>query len=258
MDIIKIENLAISFGGLQALKGVNLNIKQGEIYGIIGPNGAGKTTLFNVICGLDQPDMGHIFFNGIDIVNLKAHQIAALGIARTFQLVQLFKDMTVLENVMTGLHQQLRTNIFSASLSLRKMQKEEHEAKEKALEMLRFMKMETFADRFASDLSFGQQRLVEISRALVSEPKLLLLDEPAAGLSIVRVPALTETLKKIREEKRVTILLVEHVLRLVLGISDKVLVLNYGEKIAEGSPEEVRDDQKVIEAYLGRSTDARN
>jgi len=203
MHAISIKNLSISFGGVKALNSVNLNVKQAHIHGVIGPNGAGKSTLFNVICGVNQPDSGSILYNGTELLRLKVHQRAEIGISRTFQMVQLFHDMTVLENVMTGLHHKMGSGILSATLSLKKMKREENEVREKAIGILKFLEMEAFAGRFGSDLSFGQQRLVEIARALVSEPKLLLLDEPAAGLSIARVPALTKILNKIRDEKSI-------------------------------------------------------
>ena len=243
---------ATVLGGLGSMPGAIIG---GFLVGIIGPNGAGKTTLLNVICGIDPPDTGTVWLDGESINGLKTSQIADRGIGRTFQTTKLFKGMTVLENVMTGLHGKLRANPVAAAFSFRSVLREEAEAARRAREVLEFVRMIDFADEEATALSFGQQRLVEIARALVSEPEVLLLDEPAVGLSLTRVSEVDELLRRIRRERGVTILMIEHVIRLVMGVCDRITVLNGGRKIADGTAEEVMADREVAEAYLGAELD---
>jgi branched-chain amino acid transport system permease protein len=254
---LKVHSLSVSFGGVRAIEGLDLEVEAGEIRGVIGPNGAGKTTLLNVICGFHQPDEGEVVLGRTRLTGLPASDVAACALARTFQTTRLFKGMTVLENVMAGLHLHLRTGVLSAALDLRRVRHDEADAAARARQALAFVSMEAFADRFATELSFGQQRLVEIARALVGEPAVLVLDEPAVGLSPPRVAEFDALLRRIRDERGVTIVMVEHVIRLVMDVSDRVTVLNYGRKIAEGTPDEIRRDPAVIEAYLGKELDAR-
>ena len=258
MTKIAVSNISISFGGLQALDGVSFGVEEGEIRGIIGPNGAGKTTLLNVISGINRATVGDILLDGVSIANLKTNKIAARGIGRTFQTTKLFKGMTVLENVMTGVHSQLRANPFTAAFSFPSVIREELQAELQAREVLEFMRMEHFADYEATELSFGQQRLIEIARVLVSKPQVLLLDEPAVGLSVTRVSEVEELLKRIRKERGVTIVMIEHVIRLVMGVCDRITVLNSGKKIADGTAEEIIKNPEVERAYLGSKVDVTN
>jgi len=250
---LELRSVSLGFGGLQALDGVDLAVGKGEIRGIIGPNGAGKTTLLNVICGVHKPQAGDILLDGASIAGLRTSQIASRGLARTFQTSQMFKGMTVLESVMTGLHARLAARPLAAAFSRRSVREEEAQAAAKAREMLAFIGLTELEARESSGLSFGQQRLVEIARALIGEPGILLLDEPAVGLSAPRVEELDRLLRRIREERGVTIVMIEHVVQLVMGVCDLVTVMAAGKPIADGTPDAVAADPQVIEAYLGHA-----
>ena len=248
--MLRIAHLVKQFGGLRAVSDVSFDVVQGRIKAVIGPNGAGKTTIFNLITGVDAPTEGEITFEGKRITGLKPHQIAALGLSRTFQNIQLFDHMSVLENVMVGRHTRTSSGMLSAAFRPPKTRAEEKAIREAAMEQLTFVGLDAHAEELAANLSFGGRRTLEFARALATEPKLLLLDEPASGLNAHETTVLAELILKIREQG-VTVLLVEHDMELVMDISDEVAVLNYGEKIADGKPEAVQNDERVVAAYLG-------
>lgn len=249
--MLNIKGIWKSFGGLMALRHINFDVKEGDIKALIGPNGAGKTTLLNIISGIYQPDKGEVFFLGKNISNLPSTKIARKGISRTFQHVELFENMTVLENIMVGRYVKTKAGFFSSGLKMPSVMKEEKEIQRKSEEILEYINLGQRKDELASNLPIGEQRILEIGRALATEPRLLLLDEPAAGLNIRETRNLGEIIKKIREELTITIVLVEHDMDLVMRISDWITVLNFGEIIAEGTPLEVQKNPEVIVAYLG-------
>jgi branched-chain amino acid transport system ATP-binding protein len=253
--LLEIRSLTKKFGGLQALTKVDLLIEEKMIAGLIGPNGAGKTTLFNAITGVYAPEEGSILFLGKQIIGKKRHEITAIGIARTFQNIRLFPSMSTAENVLVGHHCQMQAGVWGAVSRNRKTRQEEAIAERKVMELLRFVGLEGQEDQLARNLPYGDQRRLEIARALAVEPKLLLLDEPTAGMNPQETLALTRFVSRIRDELGLSILLIEHDMRVVMGISDRVTVLDHGIRIAEGPPEAIQKDPRVIEAYLGRPSE---
>ncbi len=251
---LHVENLQKSFGGVQALKGLSFKVSPGIIKAIIGPNGAGKTTLFNVITGIFPPSGGAIALNGMSIEGRKAREIARLGVSRTFQNVEVFGRMTVLENVMVGRHIQSRAGIISTGLRLVGMRREERQIRESAMQHLAFVGLENRATELAGNLPLGEQKLLEVARALATDPEILLLDEPAGGLNTRETEGLAALIHRILEQG-ITVVLVEHDMNLVMDISDEIMVMNFGEKIAEGKPKQIKNDPLVIEAYLGEEVD---
>lgn len=251
MPVLETKNLGIAFGGLQALQDVHFSIEKGEIFGLIGPNGAGKTTVFNLLTNVYVPTEGVISLDGVNIVGKKTYQITQNGIARTFQNIRLFKDISVIDNVKIAMNYQMKYSVLSGIFRLPSYWKEEKAVTERAHELLKVFHLEEHAGDLAKNLPYGQQRKLEIARALAANPKVLLLDEPAAGMNPTETKELMETIALIRDKFKVAVLLIEHDMNFVMGICEHIVVLDYGRIIAEGSAEEVRSNPKVIAAYLG-------
>lgn len=251
MSLLKIEQLSKYFGGLRAVSDFSIEIEEGELVGLIGPNGSGKTTIFNVITGLYKPTSGKIYFRGKDITGLRPDKITALGIARTFQNIRLFKDLSALENVMVSYHMRLRYSLLDAIAATRAYKAGEEEIRENSLRILRFIGLAKFQNEQAGSLPYGLQKKLEIARALATNPKLLLLDEPAAGMNPEETREMMQFILEIKDKFNLTIFLIDHQMRLIMGICPRIVVIHHGITIAEGPPAEIQNNPRVLEAYLG-------
>lgn len=251
MALLEVKHLTKNFGGLTAVGDVTMELNEGELVGLIGPNGAGKTTLFNLLTGVYEPSEGTVTLDGVVLNGKKPDKIASLGLSRTFQNIRLFKNMTVLDNVLVGLSNQHKSHLFSSMLRLPKFYQSEKDLCQKAMKLLGIFNLEGEADTLAKNLPYGQQRRLEIVRALATEPKILFLDEPAAGMNPQETAELTALIRQIKEEFGITIILIEHDMSLVMEVTERIYVLEYGRLIAHGTPDEIKTNKRVIEAYLG-------
>jgi branched-chain amino acid transport system ATP-binding protein len=250
MALLKVDNLTKSFGGVTAISKLHFDVPESQVYSVIGPNGAGKTTLFNMLSGIYVPDQGSIRFKDVEIIGKQPHQVAEMGVSRTFQNLQMFFNMSVLDNVMVGCHLRTQSGLFSGALRLPNILKEESQARQWSQDALKFCGLEQYVSREAGSLPYGVLKRLEIARALAVQPKLLLMDEPAAGLNDTETLEMRDLIRRI-SESGITVLLVEHNMGLVMEVSDRILVIDYGSRLAEGEPTEIQNDPKVIAAYLG-------
>ena len=251
MAILEANNLGISFGGLRAVDNFNVKIEDNELVGLIGPNGAGKTTIFNLLTGVYTPTDGHIMLNNKNTIGHKPHEIVLLGSSRTFQNIRLFKNMTVLDNIKIAYHNRMHYGLFGSVLKTKKYKAEENEAYQVAIDLLKVFELDSFKFELAKNLPYGKQRKLEIARALATNPKILLLDEPAAGMNPQETEELMRTIKLIKNKFQISILLIEHDMKLVMGICERIIVLDYGKIIAKGSPIQIKNNPEVVKAYLG-------